>query len=282
MRASFAARLTGLAAPLIALCACTWGVDIRVSSNPALPAPNLVRNPGIEFAENGVPADWRWSTAVPENFVADVSSEGRSGKCIHLTAHSGIMSGYWHQSVPVEAGKPYVMTAWFRIGGGRLLAYVHAAGRDGPDLDERFYASSMRNHFLVPVFLKPEYMAGIDAESWHPIRIEFTPPGQMRAVAVSAGMYFQAGELWYDDFSVYRAETDLTIEVDAEAEGIVHVRVLAEDEAEPVFASGHLDSVERFSKTLEDVPTEERYIVEVTGADGSTHRTLYPVEVAGR
>lgn len=273
--------MTAIAALLAALCGPAWGMTLEITSDPPLPAPNLIQNPGIEEGKDGQPDHWRWSTAVVENFVIVWADNGRAGRCLYLKAHSGIMSGYWNQSVRVEPRTEYVMTGWFRISGGKILCYAHAKAPDGRGIDQRFYASSNRNHFLVPVFLKPEYMAGMDAENWHPIRLPFTTIENMEWVAVSLGMYFTAGEVWYDDISVFRATTDLSVKVNGNGQELSRVRVLAKGAQQPVFDSEALPAGTRtFERSIPAASTENHYVLEVTTSDGKVQLKSYPEEVA--
>lgn len=204
MRATF---LLLAAAVLLA-----WGAGLSGADEPAPLAPNLVFNPDLEEGIDGEPAGWRWTTAVPDNFEVAWTDEGRTGKGLYLKSHSAVMSGYWNQSVRVEPLTSYVFSGWFRLGGGRLLCYAHARTADGRNVDERFYAASMRNHFLVPVFLRPEYMAGYGADEWHPFSVPFTTLEGMEWITVSMGMYFHAGEAWFDDVAVRPAVVSETKE----------------------------------------------------------------------
>lgn len=272
--------MSSMLAALVGLCASGWALQVQLSAQPPLPAPNLLQNPGMEQGADGRPAGWRWTTAAPENFETRWAGDGRTGKCLSLRAHSGVMSGYWGQSVKVEPETDYILTGWFRLTGGKILVYAHGKAPGGTTVDERFYAHSMRNHFLTPVFLKPEYMRGLDPVSWHPIHLPFRTAKGQEWIAISAGMYFQAGEVSYDDLSATRALTDLTLDIQAEEKCLQRVRVLAHGDAEPVFDSGALPGdTRRWHKTLPGVSTHKQYVAEVTTADGAVHRSFYPGQV---
>jgi len=90
---------------------------------------------------------------------------------------------------------------------GKILTYVHGRTPEGHTLDERFYAQSRRDFFLAPVFLRPEYLPGPPPDQWVPFQVDFTPPAGLAAVTVSLGMYFTAGEVWFDDVALQRTET---------------------------------------------------------------------------
>lgn len=251
-------------------------LELGLSAEPGLPVPNLLQNPGIEEAQDGLPASWRWGTAVPENFEVGRVAPGRNGgHCLWVRAKTGVMSGYWGQSVAVEPGLAYTLRGWFRLAGGRLLAYVHA-GTDTVSLDERFYAESLANIFLVPVFLKPEYVAGARPHQWYPLALDFTPPTGMTAVAVSVGMYFTAGEVWYDDLAVTRATTRLT----ASARGDEDVRravLITKGGDELLWDSGEFPPGTRaFEQAIEAAPTDAVYVLRVTTAGGRLLERSYP------
>jgi hypothetical protein len=267
-----------LVALMILLAVPCWAAEIQVSSDPPLPAPNLIANGGFEEGEGDLPAQWHWGTAAPDNFETQWTDRGHTGKAVYLKAQTGSMSGYWGQTVAVQPDTDYVMTGWFRLRGGKLLCYVHAAPAGGPSLNERFYQLSLLNHALVPVFLKPEYMRGLP-DQWQPFRLPFHVPEKLTSVAVSAGMYFAAGEVLYDDFRLFRATTDLQVKVQA-PEGLAQVQVLAGDRKEPLFDSGPLKGDKQFERKLPGVSTETVYHVVVTTADGRQITRDYPAEVA--
>ncbi len=243
-------------------------LELGLSADPALPAPNLLQNPGIEEAQDGRPASWSWSTAVPENFEAGRVAPGRDGgHCLWVKAKSGVMSGYWSQSVAVEPGVAYRLTGWFRLAGGRLLTYVHAR-TSTVSLDERFYAQSLANIPLVPVFLKPEYVAGARPDQWYPLALDFAPPEGMTAVAVSVGMYFTGGEVWYDDLVLARATTRLTASARGD-EDLKRAVLVAKGSDEPVWDSGDLPAGTRaLEQVIEAAPTDATYVLRVTTAAG--------------
>jgi len=271
-----------LLAVMMALSSPVRALEVTVTSHPPLPAANLLANADIEQGPNDQPASWRWGTATPENFVTGWADTGRSGKCLYIKSLSPVMSGYWNQTVKVKPQTEYMLTGWFRLNGGKLLCYVNSRTADQRTLDERFYAVSMRNSPLVPVFLKPEYTKGyVEVERWHPFRIPFTPVEKMEWVSVSAGMYFQAGEVWYDDFRLLPAKTELKLQVKAGDEGLGRVRVLAKGVEQPVFDSGPLaGGTNSFEKTLLGLSTEAQYLIEATDSAGAKQVKAYPEEVA--
>lgn len=256
------------------------GVQVTVTSDPPLPPPNLIRNPAIEEGQGKQPAHWRWSTAIPENFTVGWTAGGRRGKCLYIRSKSGVMSGYWSQSVRVEPGVRYRLSAYYRLASGRILAYVHGGAGD-KRLDERFYASAAQMNFLVPTFLRAEYLRGPRPDRWYPLRVDFTPPPGVRAVTVSLGMYFAAGEVWYDDARLYRATAALTVMVRSD-EDLARVTVHRHGEGNTmVWDSGPLKKgTRKLQHTIPDAPADATYAVTVTTASGTRVERMYPEEAA--
>jgi len=262
---------------LLVLAMGTGETALCITSEPPLPVPNLLDNGGFEEGSEGAPGGWRFTTAMPNNFSATWRNDGRTGKCLHVENASSAMSGYWNQTVEVKPQTDYLLTGWFRLASGKLLCYVHGQGPDGRGVDARFYAGSMVNRFLVPVFLKREYLSGTDPEQWYPFRLPVTTGPGMTRITVSLGMYFEAGEVSYDDFRLVRATTDMRIQIRAGKEGIAHVKLLAEGETAPLFDSGPLPAgTVTFEKTLRGIATDKHYILEAWLPTGEVLRRSYP------
>ncbi|MBC7288050.1 MAG: hypothetical protein H5T86_08435 [Armatimonadetes bacterium] len=263
-------------------CAALWFAEeqplqISVSSNPPLPPQSLLRNGSFEDAEGGRPRYWSWGTAMPENFEAAWTKEGRGGShCIVVRSKSEEMSGYWSQSVDVEPDRQYLLTGWYRLLGGRLLVYAHGRAA-GQNLDARFYAGSPVQAVLVPEFLKPEYVIGGSPDQWQPFKLTFRVPPGMKAIAISAGMYFTPGVVWFDDFSLTPAETTLQVQVTSQ-DAIKRVTLVRLDTSATLWDSGELTGQKqhRFEATIPGVPTDASYEVAVHLADGRVARQRYP------
>ena len=268
-------RTVTLVVMILALGA-AWAAEVQVSANPSLPLPNLVKNPGFEAVDaQGQPAQWTFGTANPENFEQNWLPEGRSGPgSLRVMARTGIMSGYWNQSVPVKPNTDYVLRVWYRLGGGKMLIYAHGGTPDGKTVDQRFWDSSMRSHYLVPAFLRPEYMKGGDANQWRLCRLPFKTLPNMEWITVSLGIFFSGGEVWFDDASVTEATTDLTVRVKGPVEKL---RVL-DEEGKALFETGKSD--QGLDKTLPGVPADGVYKIEVTEPGGNVRTVLYLEEVA--
>lgn len=277
------AAVATLAAPAAA-------VEVQVATDPPLDGANLVRNADMEEGADGEPADWSFSTAVPENFtIGWAEGEGRNGsRSLHVVAHDNVMSGYWGQAVPVRAGG-YLFRGWYRTTGGRLLMYAHGRNTelDPPvGVDARAFHGSAIASFLVPVFIPREALTGPDPDSYHPFSVDVQVPEGLERITLSMGIYFTPGEAWFDDVWFGPATFDLKLRVSGEGEQLQQVRVLREGVETPVYTSADDPScppgrplAEPFEVTVEDVATAGAYEIVATTIAGETHRVRFSGEV---
>lgn len=275
-------RLVVAAVILLAAASFPWAAQITVSSNPPLPVPNLVANPGIEEGAGDKPANWSFGTANPENFERGRRDGGRSGQCLWMKAKTGVMSGYYNQPVPVAPGKAYLFKGFVRLMAGKVLAYANSSVTlpDGRRVavDERFYQGTMRAHWLVPVFLPPDALGGPDPNAWLPFRLNVNVPEGMKYVALSLGLYFQPGEACFDDLWAGLAQTDLTVNVKAEAgQTLARVVVKAIGNEKAVFDSGALQAgTTEFNTVVKGQATDAVYEATATQGDGRVIVRRYP------
>lgn len=269
----------------LAAASASWPATVAVTGNPPLPVPNIIADPAIEQGD-AAPPNWRFTTATPDNFASGLADGGRSGKCLWLKARSGVMSGYWNQTTAVEPGRTYLYKGFYRLGSGKLLAYAHGGVRleDGraAAVDQRFYQGTMRGHWLSPVFLPPDALGGPDPTVWYPFSLTVAVPEPMTAVTLSLGLYFQAGEVWFDDLWAGLATTDIAVSVTA-AEGetlrrVVLRRVGADT---PALDSGDLGGATAYECVAKEQPTGQTYEVEASLGDGTVVRERYPREEEG-
>ncbi len=271
-----------IAALAFGLQAGAGAAEIGVDAHPPLPVANLVQNPGVEAGNGAAPEAWRFNTALPENFVTGWVDGGRTGKCLWMQEKTAKMSGYWSQAVPVEAGKTYLFKGQYRLAGGKMLCYVHgrapAPGGSSVSVDERFYKGTMRGHWLVPVFLPADCLGGPDPARWYPFTLKVKIPAGLERVSFSLGIFFQAGEAWFDDLWAAPAETELAVTVKAaEGESLRRVVVRQEGARQPVLDSGPLPAGTRdFSRKLPGLATDAVYGVDATLNDGRTVTARYP------
>lgn len=256
--------------------------ELRLSSEPPLPVPNLLVNPGVEEGTDGTPAAWAFGTATPAIFESAWGDGGRSGRCLWIKADTGEMSGYWAQSLPVVPGTPYLAKGHLRLLSGKVLCYVHGTADVGGgrkvSVDARHYRGTMRGHWLTPVFVPLGALSGPDAEQWYPFRIAFTPPAPLDRVTFSTGLYFAAGEARFDDLEVCLAEVSLRIRVEpAAGEVLQRVTVTADGKAKPIFDSGTLPAgTGVVTHEIPGQPSDGQWTLTARLADGRTLRERYP------
>jgi hypothetical protein len=120
---------TGLIA-VVCLSGAALAMQIDVTSVPKLGTTNRLANSDFEQGVSG-PFNWGFSTARPDLLSAQWSEEALHGqKSVSVKATSGEMSGYWAQrAVAVEPNESLLLSAWVKMGGGRVLMYV--IGYDG-------------------------------------------------------------------------------------------------------------------------------------------------------
>lgn len=272
-------------AVLLALAATAGSAaDIVVSGNPPLPVANIIQNPGMEAGQGAMPDGWSFGTAIRDNFLTEWKNNGRSGKCLWMKAKTEVMSGYFHQNVPVQGQHSYLFKGFYRLAGGKMLIYAHASqalpnGRRA-SVDQRFFRGTMRGHWLVPVFLPPDSLGGPDPEAWLPFRLEAAIPDGMTDIALSLGLYFQAGEVSFDDIWAGLARTDLTVSAKAPAgDTLRRVVVRPAGVARPVFDSGELKAgTADFQTIVKQQPTDAVYEVIATLTSGKALQSRYPEE----
>ncbi len=257
---------------------CLGAPSLIVTSDPPVPVENLIQNPGFETGADNQPTGWRFSTARPEIFDEAWADGGNSGDhSARVTANSAEMSGYWSQTVEVSP-KRYVFSGNFRLAAGRILVYANAASRavDPPvEINQRFYAGTVRGHWLVPVFIPPEALTGADEVTYQPFRMVFDVPEGITHAALNLGMYFEAGEVWFDDVWCGLADTSLMIRVDPDGGQLKKLVVYSSLDGKAVYVSpdGEPPALE---VTLDDVAADASYTVVAEMADGQTIRSTYP------
>ncbi len=264
-------------------------VTIELTTDQPRVEANLALNPAMEEGADGAPAHWSLSTAVPENFeTAWVEGEGRHGsRALYLKAHENVMSGYWGQTVAVEPGS-YIFRGFYRTTTGRLLMYAHGRNTDVEPpvgVDARVYAGSAIAGFLVPVFIPYEALAGADPDTYYPFSVQVEVPERLPTIALSMGMYFTPGEVWFDDVWFGPATLDLIIRVAGGGEQVGKLTVFDEDEVDPVYVSTNDPRCpvggllpDPFEVRLEDVRADARYLIVAKTADGDLTRARFPEE----
>ncbi|NOY82197.1 MAG: hypothetical protein GXP31_14460 [Kiritimatiellaeota bacterium] len=250
-------------------------LELRITATPAV--QNLAPNPCFELGRDDRPAGWSFGTAVPDIFQSAWTDGGRTGKCLRVQATSGKMSGYWNAPVPLVSGRRYRFSGWYRIKGGRILCYVHARKRLPKEyktvtLDERFYAGSFRQHWLVPVFIPPDALPGPKPDQWYRFDIVFTAPAPLTGASISLGMYFTPGLAFFDDVFFGPAETTLDISATTDAtDRVRRIVVMAPGHSKPLADTGGLEPFQTECELrVPHVPTDTPITVRVTLESGRT------------
>jgi hypothetical protein len=187
--------------------------------------PNLLQNGDFESkAENGLPPQWKFSSAMPQIFQSKIVAEKNGNHVLELTSLAPQMSGYWEQNVPV-AVKPhtkYLARGRAKLDRGTLFLWILGAdypGNKTPDTptEARSYVESLVGHPLAPLYWKTEWALpakkyGIRGSG--PLRVDTAAPGEWktlellvdsgeaRALRFSVGAFFAAGTYTLDDFSL--------------------------------------------------------------------------------
>ncbi len=207
-------------------------VTMAWSVTPSRPEANRLGNADFSARGEAGPAQWEFTTAMPENFEVGWSEMGRTAPgSAYIRTLTGGMSGYWIQTVPVTAGERLLVLAHVRLTGGTVLLWLTGSplmpdGTRGR-FDQRFELPSMKDFFLAPTWINPEYLRGPAPDRWMPVLRAIDIPA-MDALKVGIGSYFQRGEMWIDDMFVGPAQVDLTIDLAANDGGrITSVEVVA-------------------------------------------------------
>jgi len=248
---------------------------------PTLPDENRLRNADFSELGDDGPADWEFTTAIPENFKVGWLQEGRTAPgSAHIGTLTGKMSGYWVQTVSVAEGERLLVLAHVRLTGGTVLlrltgSPVMADGSRGR-FDERFELPSMKDFFLSPTWIAREYLRGPDPETWVPVVRAIDIPA-MEMLKVGIGSYFQRGEMWIDDMYVGPAQIDLTVELAAEEGGrIATVEVVAVS-GDTLHTDEPAGGAGTWTHTLTGLDPETGIIVRGTTGDGQQFaRRIFP------
>jgi hypothetical protein len=278
--------VTGLIA-VVCLSGAALAMQIDVTSVPKLGTTNRLANSDFEQGVSG-PFNWGFSTARPDLLSAQWSEEALYGeKGVSVKATSGEMSGYWGQrGVSVEPHESLLLSAWVRMGGGRVLMYVIGYdGRVSPPKqvynDRRLYLSAAADHPLYPVFAKAELLKGLVGPNWQRQRLFFQNSADATQANVSLGLYFfgsAPGEVWFDRayFGVPWVELSVEVTADDQANDIQRIEVL-DDGGQSVYDTGVLTVGTRsWTHKLRVAADAECYTIVVTDAKGRVIEERYP------
>lgn len=253
--------------------------QVSFTAAPTYPDRNLLKNADFSLHDGGGIAQWRFQTATPSNFDVGWAEPGRTAPgSAWLKTHTGSMSGYWYQAVPVKPGEKVLVLTWVRSAGGKSLLYltgdVRPTGGQPYLLDERAMLTSIKSSPLAPVWLKQEYLRGPGLDEWTAVARVVAIPEGLSSLTVHIGSYFMRGEMWVDDCYAGPPRLDVQAAVQAPAGGALRrVRALT-DKGGVLCDSGELAAgTARWQETLRQMDAEAGCVIETTSADGSVRKS---------
>ncbi|NLF16590.1 MAG: hypothetical protein GX595_04945 [Lentisphaerae bacterium] len=270
------------AAAVLAMLFTAWSalsapfIEVRV--RPSEPAANLLKNADLAAHEGVQPVAWEFSSAETANFEVGWSDDGHDGAgSLRLRTLTGAMSGYWGQHVAVTPGETLMVQAWVRLTGGKLLLWLTGSPLQ-PDgsrgrFDQRYEASSMKQFFLAPTWIRRDYLRGPDPERWFLVHKAMTIPDGMTDLSLKIGSYFALGEMWLDDLYCGPARIDaaMTVRADPAGAALRQVQVLAIPGPTVVFDSGALGGAAEWTGQAQGLDATLNLILKVVTADGKYH-----------
>ena len=246
-----------LASAVAACCAILpAAVEINVSSEPALPAANLLKNASFE-EEKLLP--WR---NLGGNLEIAADDKIAGNKVAKFTGDPAKSPNLWQnfKAKHIKAGDPM---------------YVRFAAKNvGCDLDKK-PAGMAWQAFMTNG--KRQYLPGVslprEEYDWAVFESVTAAPGDMRDVTFYLCYYKQEGNQFYDDVYVQGGTTELKISVKGENLASIKVRHSVSGTILREAIKG-----KEFSKTVK-VPYFGSYVVEVTDKKGMQTSKLYPENV---
>ncbi len=244
-------------------------VTVTITTDPVPAEVNMLTNPGFEegVTDDGAPVGWRLNTASPGNFVFEPIGDARTGEtCWRVHTDSPAMSGYIQQNVSVEDDTEYRAWTWLRLRGGRymmlLRGLVQPPGAASYRFDERTDIISTKNHWLAPLYLKPEHLQGPPPDEWILMPMTITAPAGLGSVQVWMGSYFTASEMHFDDayFGPARCELSLSAESDSPIRDVIVRDVTG---GRPIFRDDSPGGVTEYETTVPEMLIADAYTVTV-------------------
>ncbi len=275
-----ALTLAGLALLLVAPVRAE--LQIAITADPPLPVPNLMQNAEFEAGDETKPEGWGASTSVPDaGSFARLAVGGRGGAFVRVESFTSTTNAYLSQVAQVRPDTLYRAGAWVRMRGGTMVMWLHAwvsdpeGDRREKRFDERAYLHSWGFSSLVPDFVRLAWTDSPSPEEWLWVGREFaTWPGQTQ-VNMHLGAYFDRSSMDIDGAFMGLARTTLKLQVTGGP--IARVRVL-DDVGEQLWDSADLGGAEALTHEIADLPTDTRYRIVATQADGTEVAAWYPEE----
>ena len=162
------------------------------------PGENLLPNGGFEASRSGVPADWaaeRTDITTP-SVSSDRSAVGLRSACLRMDkATMGMRQGMYSRRIPIEASRPYVLSYFARIEGGRHP--MQMGGKNGWNaltgeavwLDAA--GKSLRRDWLTRLSLRRDI--------WQHVSWNLTSPERAERMVVNFIIRNHTGTTWVDE-----------------------------------------------------------------------------------
>ncbi|GEM_PF-2434930 len=249
--------------PLLAAAECT----ITVTSDPAMPVANLVKNPGFEEGVTG----WDQFSMTAADGVTD--AEAHSGKfSFKLIGQKGVNKGIRQGRIgpqefnpPIPAGTPITVSAWCKsVGmnpdGGACSLSGTISYVDGTD-----------SYITTPVFPKV-------AHDWIKQTACYVPKKDVKWIDQLYGAlyYDQAGQAWFDD--LFMAVGKLKLAYKVACPNIKSVRLYSEERGLLKDSGLLAKGTNAAEGSIESPILLDHFIVQVEDADGNVYRERYPKE----
>jgi len=164
---------------------------------------NLIQNGGFEtedahglgFAENWPPRFARTWITLDDT----ISHTGRKSLKIAPSKRTGTIE-CCRQTVPVEAGKKYQISFWWKSEGVNLTYFIQHPEDTTPFNTYHFFDAKGKS-------LAKEYRLGDRSSlegthNWMKFETVLTAPPRAEKLRIGLGIYMATGVLWYDDVSV--------------------------------------------------------------------------------
>lgn len=238
-------------------------IEITVSSNPALPMTNMLRNG--DFEQGLKP--WQSSAKEGVQLSAEKKHRGNNSVCIAVKKEEESKSLYCTRGYldrPLKTGESYILSGWVYAS-----PEVSNCGSNysGAGLTMSVYDDKWKNKEFCRTFTYGQ-------NKWvHIVSGVLTVPDWYRNVEVSASISYAYGTAFFDEIRLSEAYAELRFAVSSR--NITQVTV--EDETgRIIFDSGRLpDATDSFSKSIR-VLSPYRYLVRAVNKSGTFRTLSYP------
>ena len=253
-----------LLVPAVAFGECT----ITMTSDPALPGENLVKNPGFEEGTK------YWGGKHAEGSQGVTDEEVHSGTQSYKIVGDPETNKNFYQSylggreleTPIPAGTEIVISAWSKA------RDVNYEGGSYGTAVRVTYADDKLSYIPAPAWPKGRH-------DWLQVTKRVALKKDVKTILTLYGgcYYKQEGVAWFDDFFVGVGKSKLSVKV--ECPNIKRVKLYSLEQG-LIKDSGDLPKGSGTHEFAEDVQLLDVYLVEVTDHAGKTYRKHHPEDAA--